>query len=172
MPKYLFDTNIFVQAKNLYYQFGFCGGFWDWIVAGHNNAMFFSCKKVYAELAAGNDQDKAKAWAKMIPPSFFVDDVADSSVMTVYADVMKWSYGSTHYSDAAKTEFAGQHEADAFLLSVAKKHGYTIVTQEKSNPAQKNRIPLPDAAKQFNVPTVYIYDVLATHAVSTFQLQP
>ena len=171
MPKYLFDTNIFLQAKNLYYQFGFCGGFWDWIVAGHDKKMFFSCKKVYAELAIGNDRDTAKSWAKDVPNGFFLDDINDPSVMAVYAELMNWSYGSVHYSQSAKDEFAGKNEADAFLLSVAKRYGYSIVTQEKPNPAQKNRIPLPDAAKQFGVPTIFIYDLLAKHAVSTFQLQ-
>lgn len=134
--------------------------------------MFFSCKKVYGELAVGNDTDTAKAWAKGVPAGFFVEDFNDASVMAVYADVMKWSYASTHYSQDAKNEFAGINEADAYLLSVAKKYGHTIVTQEKPNPAQKSRIPLPDAANQFGVPTIFIYDLLAKHAVSTFQLHP
>ena len=28
---YLLDTNIFIQAKNEYYGFDLCPGFWDWL---------------------------------------------------------------------------------------------------------------------------------------------
>lgn len=172
MPKYVFDSSVFVQAKNLYYQFGFCGGFWDWVRAGHEKDLFFSCKKVHAELCAANDDDEAKKWALGIPETFFLDDVKDGQVMVQYANIMNWAQASTHYLPAAKTEFAQANEADPFLLAVAKAHGYTIVTQEKSNPAKKNRIPLPDAATAFDVPSIFVYDLLSKHATSTFQLHP
>lgn len=170
MTKYVLDTNVFIQAKNFYYQFGFCGGFWDWIVAGHNSGLFYSCKKVHAELTDADDKDEAKNWCKGMPPDFFLDDIQDAAVMTAYGTVMSWAHASTHYLAAAKAEFAREKEADAFILSLAKAHGYTIVTQEKPNPAKTSRIPLPDAAKAFNVPTIYIYDLLAKHAGSTFTL--
>ena len=170
MSKYLFDSSVFVQAKNLYYQFGFCGGFWDWVIAGHEKNMFFSCRKVHAELTVAKDGDDAKEWAKGLPSSFFVNDIDDPAVMAVYANVMQWAHGSTHYLPAAKAEFAGAKEADAFLLSVAKAHGYSIVTQEKPNPAKRNRVPLPDAAEAFSVDTIFIYDLLAKHALPTFKL--
>ena len=31
---YLLDTNVFIQAKNLYYGFDFCPAFWDWLGRG------------------------------------------------------------------------------------------------------------------------------------------
>lgn len=171
MPKYLFDSSVFIQAKNIHYQFAFCGGFWDWVVAGHEKRLFYSCKKVQAELNSGNDDDECKVWAKRLPSGFFLTDTADSGVMKVYADIMKWATSSAHYLPAAKAEFAGVKEADPFLIAIAKEHGYTIVTQEQPNPQKKSKIPLPDAAGQFGVKTVYIYDLLSKHAASTFKLK-
>lgn len=171
MTRYLFDANVFIQAKNIHYQFSFCGGFWDWLVSGHQHGLFFSCKKVLGELLVGNPNDPAKAWAQKAPASFFVDDVADPEVMSEYGKIISWANNSTHYLQAAKDEFAGEKEADAFLLSLASKYGYTLVSQEKPNPQQRNRIPLPTAAKNFNVQAIYIYDLLAKHAQSTFALK-
>ena len=31
MTRYLLDTNIFIQAKNLHYGFDFCPAFWEWL---------------------------------------------------------------------------------------------------------------------------------------------
>ncbi|TFY97663.1 DUF4411 family protein [Ramlibacter humi] len=170
--KYLFDSSVFIQAKNIHYRFGFCGGFWDWVKAGHGAGLFFSCKKVQAELNKGEDKDECKAWAKGLPTGFFVPDMADARVMQAYKDVIKWAEGSKHYLPAAKKEFAGADEADAFLVAVAKAHSYTIVSQELPNPEKKNRIPLPNAADEFKVKTIYVYDLLSKHAASTFQLKP
>ena len=170
LPKYLFDANIFVQAKSLYYQFSFCGGFWQWIVDGHNKGLFCSSKKVLAELGRGKEDDGAKTWAQSMPVEFFLDDIDDPAVMGIYAEIMNWAYSSSHYTQGAKDEFAGKDEADAYLIAVAKHHGLSIVSQEQPNAAQKRRIPLPDAAKQFGVTTIFIYDLLAVHATKTFQL--
>jgi len=171
MPKYLFDTNVFLQAKNFHYRFGFCGGFWDWIEAGHQKRLFYSVKKVQAELNIGKDGDECKAWVQHLPHGFFVNDQADSAVMKVYGDLMSWAAASTHYLPAAKAEFADIKEADPFLIAVAAAHGYTVVTQEQPNPHKKNKIPLPDAAAHFGVKTAYVYDVLSDHASSTFKLK-
>ena len=32
---YLVDSNVVIQAKNLYYGFDFCPAFWDWIDRAH-----------------------------------------------------------------------------------------------------------------------------------------
>src|SRR4051812_12655927 len=126
MPKFLFDSNVFIQAKNLHYRFGFCGGFWDWIEAGHDKRLFYSVKKVQTELNIGKEGDDCKAWIQQLPASFFLNDTADKAVMKVYADLMEWAAASTHYLPVAKAEFADIKEADPFLIAVAKAHDYTI----------------------------------------------
>lgn len=169
--KYLIDANVFIQAKNMYYRFDFCGGFWDWIHTAHAGGHVYSCKKVMDELTAGPAADPAKAWAKTLPPTFFLDDTADPNVMAHYGDIMKWANNSA-FRPAAKAHFAKANVADAFLLAVAKRHGYAIATQEKSNPDTLKKIYLPDAAIAHGVPTAYVYNMLSELAASTFIMKP
>lgn len=168
MAGYLFDTNVFVQAKNFHYQFGFCQGFWDWIAAGHNAGIFYSSKKVLSELNKGKSDDEARIWAGAAPPGFFLDDASVPEVMGHYGRIMNWAYQSTHFMPQAKQEFAREDEADAFLISLAAHRGWTIVTHEKSNPDKRNRILIPDAAHANGVKTMLIYDLLRQKARPTF----
>lgn len=171
MTKYLIDANVFIQAKNLYYRFGFCEAFWTWLQKAHGAGLVFSIQKVRKELLGGNKADPVGKWAEDLPEDFFLDDIADKAVMQTYAKVMQWASSSTHYSPQAKAEFAKPGVADAFLVAVAKQHGYEIVTQEKSNLAAKKKIYLPDAAHANGVKTVYVYDMLSAYAEDTFKLK-
>ena len=51
--KYLLDTNVFIQAKNLHYGLDFCPAFWDWLVLMNARGLVFSIDKVAAEIDAG-----------------------------------------------------------------------------------------------------------------------
>ncbi len=35
MTRFLLDTNIFIQAKNLHYGFDFCPAFWEWLILAY-----------------------------------------------------------------------------------------------------------------------------------------
>jgi hypothetical protein len=170
-PKYLIDANVFIQAKNLYYRFDFCEGFWAWLLSAHEAGLVFSIKKVRKELVSGDKADLVRKWAEDLPDDFFLDDDADKAVMQTYAQVMQWANASKHYSPQAKAEFAKLKVADPFLVAVAKRYDYEIVTQEKSNTASKKKIYLPDAADTFDVKTIFVYDMLSKHAESTFKLK-
>jgi len=50
MP-YLLDSNVFIEAKNKYYQFSLCPGFWDWLIRENANGKIFSHDGVLNELA-------------------------------------------------------------------------------------------------------------------------
>lgn len=134
------------------------------------HGLFYSSKKVYAELLDGRTDDEARTWAKTIPSSFFLEDSKVDEVMEHYAQVIRWAYQSQQYTPDAKAEFAHEKIADAFLIALAKQRGYTIVTQEKSSPDSRKKIFLPDAARANGVRTVLIYDLLSSRATSTFQL--
>ncbi|MDP1636195.1 MAG: DUF4411 family protein [Gallionellaceae bacterium] len=170
-PKYLIDANVFIQAKNLYYRFDFCEAFWAWLSKAHAAGLVFSIKKVRKELVGGDKTDPVRVWAESLPDDFFLDDAADPHVMQAYAKVMQWANASQHFSPQAKAEFAKLKVADPFLIAVARQYGYEIVSQEKSNPAAKKKIYLPDAADAFDVKTIFVYDMLSKHAESTFKLK-
>lgn len=165
MAKYLIDANVFIQAKNMYYRFDFCGGFWDWLKVAHDSGIVYSIKKVKDELTAR--EDNCCAWVKTLPATFFIDDMADVKVMAEYGSIMQWANAS-NFKEHAKKEFAKNEVADAFLIAVAKAYNYTVVTQELSNPAQRRKILIPDAAAANNVKTMYVYDMLSKHSESTF----
>jgi len=61
MP-YLLDSNTFIQAKNEYYAFRLCPGFWDWIDRENHAGTVFSIEPVLKELRDGNDE--LVDWAK------------------------------------------------------------------------------------------------------------
>ncbi len=75
------------------------------------------------------------------------------------------------YTQQAKNEFARFEVADAFLIATAKTYGYAIITHEKSQPARKNRVLIPDVAKVFDVETIMIYDFLSLRAEGNFSLK-
>lgn len=54
--KYLLDSNVFIEAKNLYYGFDFCPAFWAWLDQEHERAHVFSIEKVQDELRGGGDE--------------------------------------------------------------------------------------------------------------------
>ena len=58
---------------------------------------------------------------------------------------------STHYTPRAIQEFLETDLADPWLIAMAMSNGFTIVTYEKSEPARKNRIKIPEVCNQFNV---------------------
>jgi hypothetical protein len=169
--RYLLDANIFIQAKHLHYRFEFCEAFWNWISQAHQANIVFSSEKVKTELKNGHADDPICLWMDSLPPNFFLPDMTDPAVIRSYRDIMIWITSNNHYTQQAKDEFARPNVADAFLIAVAKTHGYTIVTHEKSQPTAKKRVLIPDAAREFGIETVMIYDLLSLHAEGNFSLK-
>lgn len=168
--KYLIDANVFIQAPNFHYRFGFCQAFWEWLIDAHAAGIVFSIDKVRKELNNFKKDDAVKNWVKTLPESFFIADITDGAVRKEYSSIMQWIAADTHYLPQAKAEFANSDEADAFLIATALVHNCMIVTYETRNPAQKNRVKLPDAADRFVVKNILIYDLLNQHATGNFDL--
>lgn len=51
--QYVLDTNVFIQAKNDYYSFDICPGFWTALKRHGNIANVLSIDRVHAELERG-----------------------------------------------------------------------------------------------------------------------
>ena len=65
---WLMDSNVFIQAANDYYNFGFCPGFWDWLL--QHTSEIRSVEKVQEEIMA--KEDGLATWCKEnLPKSFF-----------------------------------------------------------------------------------------------------
>jgi hypothetical protein len=153
MP-YLIDSSAFIQAKNMFYRFSFCPGFWDWIAAEHANRTLFSVEKTKDELEDGNDQ--LSNWAKkVIPASFFIAPSAD--VVTTQGVVSRW-VNAQGYSASEKAKFLSK--ADPWLIAEAIRGNYEIITFEELVPANSSKVKIPNVANNFGVNTVSLYDIL------------
>jgi hypothetical protein len=140
---YLLDANILIRAKNDYYDFKVCPGFWDWLVEANKRGVVGSIDAVRDELIAGVDE--LSDWAGD-NKSFFLP--LTSEVVRSIGEVNAWAAVSLDYDPAAKAEFASV--ADSSLIGHAREGGHTVVTHETAGNSRK-RIKVPNAAAAHGV---------------------
>lgn len=153
---YTLDTGVFVQAHRRYYTFDICPGFWEFLLFHHDRAGLRSIDRVRDEIEAGHD----RLWdwvSTSVPESFFVS--TDSAPVTeAYSRLMAWAYGEPQFTDGAKSQFA--EKADAWLIAHAMATGTVLVTLETYEPNIRNRVKIPNACRQFEVPCVNTFAML------------
>lgn len=54
--QYLLDANVFIEAKNTYYGFVLCPGFWNALIVQHQKRNVFGIDRVLAELVDEADE--------------------------------------------------------------------------------------------------------------------
>lgn len=160
---YVLDSDVFIAAKNRYYAFTICPGFWDSLIYHHDEGNVCSIDKVRGELLAGSKTEDLVQWVKNeLPAGFFIDSDGEA-VMSAYADVMLWVQRHPQYLDQAKAKFAT--EADGWLVAYAMANDVFVVTNEQSRPQSRNRILLPDVCAQFKVTCKDTFAMLKNLAV-------
>lgn len=152
MTRYLLDTNIFIQAKNLHYSFDFCPAFWDWLTAQNVSGKVASIEKVADELQAGADD--LSAWATSRGAGFFLSP--DDAVLPALGTVSAWAT-SQSYEPAAVSTFL--QVADYWLVSHASAHGFTVVTHEVPSSSTR-KIKIPNACIGLGLPCISPYEML------------
>lgn len=148
-PRYILDSDVFIAAKNSYYAFRICPGFWDSLIYHHEAGNIGSIDRVRRELLAGQPAEDLVLWVKNDVPEGFFMGTEDESVISAYAEIMLWVQRNPQYYDYAKAKFAT--EADGWLVAYAMTHHAVIVTNEQPRPESKSRILLPDVCRQFNI---------------------
>jgi hypothetical protein len=154
VTKYLIDTNSLIVAKNFFYAFDICPGFWNGLKRHHASGEVFSVDQVRGELIAGND--RLVRWAKQMPKEFFVASNT-TEIVVQYSQIIQWVQSSFERQDAVSS-FAAK--ADGWLIATAKVEGYTIVCEEKFDPFAKKRVPNPNGCKQFGVSYCNVFEML------------
>ncbi len=145
---YILDSDVFITAKNLYYSFDICPGFWKSVVHHYQKGLVFSVDRVRGELLKGHKEDNLVLWViNQVPKKFFIS--VDAAVTRAYAEVMAWVQGHSQYRDHAKAQFA--KGADGWLVAYARVHGATVVTNEQSAPKSRKAVKLPDVCVRFGV---------------------
>lgn len=153
--KYLIDTNVLVQAKNLYYKFHFCPGFWDWIVKLNPDGIL-SIKNVYDEFLVTDDE--LKQWIIKRKKSFV--DFDNNALLNM--KIIKQLLDKKNIPPYQQKEFL--NVADSYLVAYAMAYNCVIITHEKlpTNDLMiaKGKIQLPSVAKELGVTCKTIYEVM------------
>lgn len=152
MPNYLLDTNIYLNFYERYYKFNIFPSFWSSFIPVINNNVVIP-KVVIDE----NYQDMSfKDW---------IGNNYSNTILNHKVYARDWLIILEHlrtcgyYKDAALDSdrgWANERIADAWLVAIAKKEGFTIVTDEKRNPNLLKGSPskaakIPDICDNLNI---------------------
>lgn len=150
---YLFDANIFIEAKNTYYSFELVPGFWEWVRAEHHAGRIASISAVRDELL--KQDDELSAWAKTLPRTFWLEE----SRVTIDAlqRVAEWAVSDERdFTPAARAQFLSV--ADYRLVAAGLAYDQTVVTREQPASASRRSIKLPDACDAHGVKWLSPFD--------------
>lgn len=155
MP-YLLDSNVLIDAKNRYYAFDICPGFWNCLISYHKDGQLLSIDRVKRELEKGNDE--LKAWVKIEMPESCFASTNIPEVIKAFANLMNWVQLQPQFKPEAKAEFASV--ADGWLIAYAMVYKLTLVTDEVLNPEIKKRVTIPNVCKAFGVNYLNTFEML------------
>lgn len=148
-PSYIIDSDVLISAKNRYYSFDICPGFWHSLIHNFQADRVHSLDKIRQELLAGSDDDDLVHWVKYDLPEAFFLSTQEAAIVSAFTQIMLWVQRHPQYQDNAKAKFAT--EADGWLVAFAMVNGNIVITNEQPRPESRNRILLPDVCDQFGV---------------------
>lgn len=154
--KYLLDANAFIEAKDRYYGFDICPGYWSSLLAQHASKRVFSIDRIADEL--NHQDDIVKQWIKNKVPETFFKKTEDQAVIDQFQKMMKWVYSQSQFTDPAKAEFASV--ADGWVIAYAAVNGLIVVTHEQFAPDVKRKVPMPNVCVEFDVPYIDTFSML------------
>lgn len=141
---YLLDSNVFIQAKNLHYDFDFCPAFWDWLVIENQKQTIFSIDKVKDEIISGDDE--LVNWTNNLNSNnFFLS--ANEQTIAEFSHVNNWIY-QQNYQQSAINQF--MQVADYYLIAQAKQSNAIVVTHEVPSDSLK-KIKIPNVCIGLNI---------------------
>jgi hypothetical protein len=154
MP-YLLDTNTLIQAKNEYYAFSLCPGFWDWIDLQTTTGEVFSIEPVLREIR--DVADELKDWADSRASALFRS--IDSEKMIKFPEVVTWVQQGD-FKDEAKRDFLAK--ADPLLIAYAMAHPGTILaTHEVHIEGERKKVKIPTVCRALGVSCVRTFGMLS-----------
>ena len=157
---YIIDSDVLITAKNTYYAFDLCPGFWDSLMVQHRLGSVHSLDRIRQELLQGRDDDTLVKWIHDSVPAGFFLSCNNAEVTSAYTEIMLWVQRNPQFFDSAKAKFATG--ADGWLVAYAMTQDCTVVTLEESRPEARNEIKLPDVCIQFDVMYRDVFSMLRT----------
>jgi len=150
MPIYVLDTNVFIQAHRSTYPLDVATSFWNVLRQLAADEKIISIDKVKDEIET--NEDELQGWIEANLPEDFFKPTDVQAILNEYGTIANWTESrADYYQRGAIDEFLDFNNADAWLVAYCKSTGETLVTQEVSNPDQKNRIPIPEPCKSFKI---------------------
>lgn len=154
--KYLLDANAFIEAKDRYYAFDICPGYWSSLIAQHDSKRLCSIDRIAEEL---NEQDDVvKQWIENEVPDTFFKKTEDQAVIDKFQEMVNWVYSQSRFTEAAKSEFASV--ADGWVIAYAAVNGLIVVTHEQYAPEARRKVPMPNVCVEFEVAYVDTFAML------------
>jgi hypothetical protein len=153
---FVVDANVFIEAKNRYYAFLICPGFWDALVWHGGSGVVCSVDLVKRELLGGNDD--LAGWVKTTAPPDAFHTTNDADAVAWYGRIVNWVQSEPRFKPEAKAEFA--QAADPWLVAYARAHGMRLVTQETPDPMSRKEVKIPDVCRQFGVKCANTFEML------------
>ena len=149
---YLLDSNVFIEAKNFYFGFDICPGFWEWLLVSNRANVVFSVEKIKNELLAGDDE--LSSWARDLGTEFFLPPTEET--LAAFSKLAAWTHAQD-FNQAAIDHFL--QDADFYLLGEAMSSGHTVVTREKAHPTRK-QVKIPHACIGVGVKCMTPFEML------------
>ena len=84
--KYVLDANTFIEAKNRYYGFEICPGFWTALISTHRSGEVVSIDRILDELKS--QKDRLSDWVEKEVPKSFFKKTQDKTDIDTYRDML------------------------------------------------------------------------------------
>ncbi len=146
---YLVDADVFITAKNLYYPFDICPGFWKSLLHHNRTGRVYSIDRIRSELLAGRKTEALVQWVRREVSEGFLLPVDIADVVDAYTDFMMWVQRQARFFDHGKAKFATG--ANGWLVAYARVHGGIVLTDEQGAPESKKEAKLPDLCDPLGV---------------------
>jgi len=151
----LLDANVFITAKNTYYDFDLVPAFWAWLERQAAAGTLASTDLIYRELREGGDA--LAIWVGSRRDVMFHVSSASAEVARHVASLDSWARREG-YRPHVIEDFMSC--ADPFLVGAAAESGSTIVTLERSSGAGRKKVRIPDACDCLGVPTEDTFEMM------------
>lgn len=152
MSIYLFDSNVFIDAKNIFYDMDVFPAFWDWLELQNQIEKVYSVEHVYQELQGY--QDELSEWIKNQSNFFLRPGLGE---MRSRQALENWAKNSDYEQEAI--DYFLDVAADSSLITHAMAQGGTVVTHEVPS-SSKSKIKIPDVCEQHKIKCLNLFEML------------
>jgi len=99
---YVLDTNTLIEAKNRYYAFDICPGFWDALIYHEVNNNIECIDRIKKEIITGKYDDQLSQWVNKSIPDKFFKLTTDVNTQQSFQEIEIWVQNNKQFNMEAK----------------------------------------------------------------------